>query len=176
MIEVIDNYLERNQFEMIKNLLESKDFPWYYHGNYGGDYPLTEFWFWHDTRGKCTLGKTNIIDNYFDVLTPLLCQLNPLALIRIRANCNWRTQAAKQRAWHRDTTVDCTTSILYINSNDGCTIFKDDDTVVESVENRFITFPSHMQHAATPVTNTERRILINFNYHKRTQGLQFIEN
>tara|TARA_B100000945_G_C20332202_1_gene572986 strand:+ start:581 stop:1111 length:531 start_codon:yes stop_codon:yes gene_type:complete len=170
MIKIEDNYLDQHAFDEIHNLLMSKEFPWYYNNNYGGNYPLTEYWFWHDTHGRKTLGNTNLLDPYFGVLQPLLSQLNPLALIRIRANCNWRTRDEEQRLWHRDTTVDCTTSILYINANDGCTVFKDCDTIVESVPNRFITFPSHMQHAAKPFTSPERRVLINFNYHARKEG------
>ena len=37
------------------------------------------------------------------------------------------------------------TSILYINTNDGYTKFED-GTIVESVENRLVTFDSRMKH------------------------------
>ena len=59
---------------------------------------------------------------------------------------------------------DCVrTSILYMNTNDGYTLFED-GTKVESVMNRLITFPYNMKHAGTTCTDVPFRMVINFNY------------
>ena len=58
---------------------------------------------------------------------------------------------------------DSKTSIFYVNTNDGYTEFED-GTVVESVENRLVTFPSPLKHTGTSCTDTSRRMVININY------------
>ena len=55
------------------------------------------------------------------------------------------------------------TSILYMNTNNGYTKFED-GTTVESVANRFVTFPNHTEHTGTSTSDTEYRLVINFNY------------
>ena len=55
------------------------------------------------------------------------------------------------------------TSILYMNTNDGYTKFED-GTKVESVANRMVTFPNSMKHTGTTTSNSEYRLVINFNY------------
>ena len=62
----------------------------------------------------------------------------------------------KQKQW--------TTSIFYVNTNNGYTKFED-GTKVESVANRMITFPSNMKHTGTSCTDEKKRIVINFNYY-----------
>ena len=61
----------------------------------------------------------------------------------------------KQKQW--------TTSILYVNTNNGYTKFED-GTIVESVANRLVSFPSNMKHTGTSCTDEKTRVVINFNY------------
>ena len=58
-----------------------------------------------------------------------------------------------------------TTSIFYVNSNNGYTVFED-GTKVESVANRFVSFPANMKHKGTSCTDEKIRVVINFNYFK----------
>ena len=57
------------------------------------------------------------------------------------------------------------TSIFYVNTNNGYTKFED-GTKVESVANRMVTFPSNMKHTGTSCTDERIRVVINFNYFK----------
>ena len=50
-----------------------------------------------------------------------------------------------------------------MNTNDGYTKFED-GTKVESVANRMVTFPNSMKHTGTTTSNSEYRLVINFNY------------
>jgi hypothetical protein len=59
--------------------------------------------------------------------------------------------------------IPCTTAIYYANTCDGYTEFED-GTIVESVQNRFVAFPSRMKHTGTTCTNAKSRVVINFNY------------
>ena len=56
-----------------------------------------------------------------------------------------------------------TTAIFYLNTNNGYTLFED-GTKVESVANRFVTFPNGLRHTGTSTTNASFRMVINFNY------------
>ena len=40
---------------------------------------------------------------------------------------------------------------------------------VESIENRFVTFPSHLHHTGTTCTDQKRRVVINFNYYESNE-------
>ena len=56
-----------------------------------------------------------------------------------------------------------TTSILYINTNNGWTVIKGYGKV-ESVANRMVIFDSNLQHSGVTCTDKNRRVVINFNY------------
>ena len=51
-----------------------------------------------------------------------------------------------------------------MNTNNGYTIFEESGQKIESVENRLVTFPSHLKHAAIESTDLPR-IVMNFNYY-----------
>ena len=50
-----------------------------------------------------------------------------------------------------------------MNTCNGYTLFKD-NTKVESVANRFVSFDSQLEHTGTSCTDENIRVLINFNY------------
>ena len=62
-------------------------------------------------------------------------------------------------------TAPYTTSIFYMNTNNGYTEFED-GTKVESIANRIVSFPFNMEHTGTSCTDEQTRIVINFNYVK----------
>ena len=74
-----------------------------------------------------------------------------------------RYQSIINHQLHNDVNIDCNTAILYLNDNDGKTIFENEEKV-NSVKNRMIIFPSNLKHAGTTHTNTKHRMVINFNF------------
>ena len=58
-----------------------------------------------------------------------------------------------------------TTSIFYINTNNGYTKFENGEKV-ESVANRMVTFSTNLKHTGTSCTDERTRVVINFNYFK----------
>ena len=131
--------------------------------------------FSHDGSLVLTVENTNGMLTYslsknekvIEDLAPIIHhpEINCQYLIRIKANCNPRSDRIIKHGFHIDTTTKCTTAIFYVNSNNGYTEFED-GTKVESIENRFVTFPSHLQHTGTTCTDQKRRIVINFNYYE----------
>ena len=55
------------------------------------------------------------------------------------------------------------TGVLYMNTCNGYTAFEN-DTQVQSVANRFVSFPAYMRHTGTTTTDEKVRVVVNFNY------------
>ena len=82
---------------------------------------------------------------------------------KIKVNMNPRTHKIIEHGLHTDLPYRCKTGILYLNTNDGYTIFED-GTKIESVENRFVSFDSNIKHSGTSCTNQQVRLVVNINY------------
>ena len=98
------------------------------------------------------------------ILNTLLLELDPAALIRIKANLNPRTEKIIRHGYHIDTTArNSKTAVYYVNDCDGFTEF-DDGQRVMSKQNRIVIFDSHLPHTGSSCTNNRRRVVINLNY------------
>ena len=84
--------------------------------------------------------------------------------IRINDNLTPRTVFHREMSgYHIDVSLPGNTSILYINTNNGYTQFKNGDKV-KSVANRMVTFDSQKLHSGISCTNQKMRVVLNFNY------------
>ena len=163
--EIIDNFLTPNAFKELQILLLGEEFPWFYMDKI--DYPDDEdkFQFTHSF-----LDTPAFYDGAEEEGAPYTARIfnfisNPY---RIKANLIPRTAEIKVGKFHTDVPVETlrkihTTSILYINTNNGYTEFKNGPKI-ESVANRFVTFPTIMEHRGTSCTDKKIRVVINFNY------------
>ena len=89
-----------------------------------------------------------------------------LSLLKIKANLLTKTNTNIDYGFHTDYYDDrVTTGILYINTNDGYTKFKD-GVVEKSEENKYVEFNSKLFHSGSSCTNDNIRVVINFNYIK----------
>ena len=169
MIKIYDDLLNPKEYKEIKNTFLNDKFPlpWNWSDVLDGDsldvddldnFQLTHVCYNHSTP--------NLIESSgYIAVSPIINHpdLNIRALVRIKANLNFRTPKIVKHGFHVDVPFDCMTGVYYVNSNDGYTEFKD-GTKVESVANRMVTFPSQMLHSGTSCTNKRRRIAINFVY------------
>ena len=127
--------------------------------------------------------------NFYSLLDPILNKIQLKALIRIKANSFSKTEKIIEHGYHRDygevkdkwvkeqktlpyhqflwvnnpVLKESLTSIFYVNTNDGYTKFKD-GTIIESVGNRLLTFPTLTEHTSSTCTDKPTRVNINFNY------------
>ena len=114
--------------------------------------------------------------NFYPLLDPILNKIQLKALIRIKANSFSKTEKIIEHGYHRDygevkdnlwvsnpVWKQSLTSIFYVNTNNGYTKFKD-GTIIESVGNRLLTFPTLMEHTSSTCTDNPTRVNINFNY------------
>jgi|TARA_B100000085_G_C18435807_1_gene468671 hypothetical protein len=162
MIEVIENFLPKTQFkplqEWFMNHCEWTYVP--YVVGEGEDHPddyQFSHMFWFPNRG--------VVSPYMDKISPLLFKINPQVWIRVKANMRMKTDEVRVGGYHIDVgPFGHTTSIYYINSNDGRTTFENGEEF-QSVENTLITFPSRLKHAGSTPSSTKTRIVLNLNYH-----------
>ena len=162
--KIIDDFLSIHEFDKIKENLESDYFPWYWNSHSTG-YDFTPQFTHRFIRGS------TIHSDYFKVWEncSFFEKLGVYMVSKFKVNLNYKTHEQHVGNFHTDfskeKTEGLTTSIFYINTNNGGTKFED-GTIVNSVANRLVTFDCSTQHAAVSCTDVDRRIVVNINYTK----------
>ena len=155
-----DDFLTMEEFDQLDSIINNPFFPWFYqtvqtwdddpffcHTLYHADEPQSEFYRPVQTIFKKYMKWTSMY----------------------RLNVNFCTKGSTSN-FHTDTNGKdneevMTTSIFYLNTNNGYTEFEDGSTV-DSVQNRLVTFPTNTSHKVVGQTDTDKRIVLNFNYIK----------
>ena len=160
--QVIDNFLEKKDHELLYNKLTSLDFHWFINNiitgagkeNHNSYYWTHLFYHAHKTNSN---HYESMIENIF------LEKLDVKSLIRAKANLYPGSSKLTEHGNHQDFPYEHVGAIYYINNNDGYTKLED-DTKIESVANRLLKFDASKPHTSTDCTNDKYRININFNY------------
>ena len=162
--EIIDNFLPKKLFENIKNLsINNGYFPWYLnHGvtnNNDGYIQFCHTFYFNNEK----------FSNYFNMLEPVLEKFKVNSLVRIKANFLLKTNKIIEHDFHEDIAYNdknliANTAVYYLNTNNGYTKFKNNNVIINSVENRMLIFKSNLQHCGTTCTDSDFRTVINFNY------------
>tara|TARA_R110000744_G_scaffold375976_1_gene489873 strand:- start:29 stop:529 length:501 start_codon:yes stop_codon:yes gene_type:complete len=165
-MKIEDDFLDQEQFDTIIKRMEEPIFHWSYNDNIDNESDVDKFQFTHLFYLSDRPGS-----NAIQIVSPLLASLKPISIYRIKANLLTRTSKIVENEFHTDMGVlseekqkQWTTSIFYVNTNNGYTKFED-GTKVESVANRLVTFPTNIKHTGTSCTDEKKRIVINFNYY-----------
>ena len=152
-----DNFLTEDKFQRLQTIILGEEFKWYYLDNIDYINDPDKFQFTHAFFDK-ELG--GVLSDHYDVFNLID------GSYRIKANLLTRTSEIEVNRFHTDIQRDSdqyTTSILYMNTNNGYTEFEN-GWKVESVANRLITFPTGLKHRGTSCTDKKIRVVINFNY------------
>ena len=161
-MKIIDNFLDNEHFEKIKNdIVNNTYFPWYFseYTDYFGEKGLD--------KGKYThvlylQNKPN--SSHYDLILPILEKLECNSLFKVKINSTSHSTKLKEGVYHTDIKFKCKTAIYYLNTNDGYTKFEKNNKIVKSIENRMVIFNSNLKHLGTNTTNAKRRLVMNFNY------------
>ena len=172
MVDIKENFLPDDKFKEIRDTLFSEAFCWYLaHDVVSADSKFgatcEEIYNWQFVHNFYVSPAT--LSEKINTMNPIMKILDPRLLIRIKANLTPRADKIVEHGFHRDVEPPisgATTSILYLNTNNGYTAFED-GTKVPSVANTFISFPSDIKHTGSTCTNEKFRGLINFNYIKK---------
>jgi len=169
---IVDNFLDPTEFNNLQNIILSPMIKWEYvpsivNEDDGDKFQFVHVFYMVNDNGLKFISKLGEYPT-LDFLNPLLNLIKPKELFRIKANILARTSEIEPNVFHTDIggnmgIIPYTTSIFYINSNDGYTEFED-GTKIESVANRLISFPEEMKHRGTSCTDEKIRVVINFNY------------
>lgn len=168
MIDIQDNFLSIKEFEQTHSSLLQWNFPWFT-SKVVEDTEQNEL---HNMQFMHMFYERHApVDDTIQILQHCLQRIQPIAIFKIKANLMPCQNKVVEHGLHIDVTDAETnkighlmkTSILYMNTNDGYTKFED-GTKVESVANRMVTFPNSMKHTGTTTSNSEYRLVINFNY------------
>ena len=155
--KIIDNFLEEKIYENIENIIMSADFPWYFQKTMTGK---DSSFFSH------SIYKQHMVtSSFYEIMSPFLIKMRCNALSEIRLNLTVNKNIHEFSKWHVDRFYKCFTSIFYVNTNNGYTLLDEEEKIkIESVKNRMLIFDSQIKHVAVSQTDTERRVVINFNY------------
>lgn len=164
-IEIIDNFLNEDYFNDLQSNILGYYFPWYYNDGVVNNHDdgLNNYQFTH-----CFYSNFSPSSDFFNLLLPSLEVIKPNSIIRIKANLLTRTDIHIEHGFHVDIPYlkeehHSTTAILYMNTNDGYTKFEN-ETKVNSIENRLVIFNSRLKHTGSTCTDQKKRVVINFNY------------
>ena len=166
-MKIEDDFLEENIFDELQSGIMGADFSWYYNDVIDFDDDKNKYQFTHTFYSY-----NSPQSNYYTKLLPIINKLYLYSIVGIKANLLTKTPTIVENEFHVDSTdlseeklKQVTTSIFYVNTNNGYTKFED-GTKVESVANRLISFPANMKHTGTSCTDQKTRVVINFNYNK----------
>ena len=167
-MKIEDNFLDQKEFDKLQNFMMGQQFDWIF----------TPYILYENDKDKDV--KFQLIHVFYalnapqssliEKLDPILNKINLISLFRIKANLLTRTPNIIENEFHvdmggvsKEKLKQWTTSIFYVNTNNGYTEFED-GTKVESVANRLLSFPANMKHTGTSCTDKKTRVVINFNY------------
>jgi len=166
-MKIEDNFLKQEDFDKIQKLMdEPSPFPWFYADRIVFEDDVDKFQFIH-----AFYDNHMPMSPFSNELDSIINIIQPFSIVKIRAKLLTRTPEIVESTFHVDIPLSeeklkqWTTSIFYINTNNGYTKFED-GTIVESVANRMVFFSTDMRHTGTSCTDEKTRVVINFNYFK----------
>ena len=158
-VKIIDNFLPRGDFELLRDAVFHRNFPWRYSETVAYSDELKEdYYFFH-----LLYTEDKINSSHYHLIQPVLDRVECEKLIRVKANLYPNVNKEVQNGMHRDYEYEHKGALLSLNTNNGYTIFEDGKKHY-SVENRLMLFNPTELHASGLCTNVKRRVNINFNY------------
>jgi len=169
-MRVYKNFISKKDLNILQEHMLGPNFPWYYNKSVVNQYEdgspedKKNFQFTHSFYMNDVINS-----DQFKILIPLIKIINPLTVVRIKANLLTRTSKIIEHGYHTDydeNSHKLTTGIFYLNTNNGYTKFKN-KKIVKSEANKYIEFKGEENHTGSTCTDKNIRVVINFNYIKQ---------
>tara|TARA_R100000656_G_scaffold20893_1_gene18615 strand:+ start:306 stop:800 length:495 start_codon:yes stop_codon:yes gene_type:complete len=157
---VKNNFLKKEDFENIKNMVMGENFPWYFGDNVAHAGKHESHFCWIHTFFRHGEG---IISSAYNLLDPLLKKLKVKALIRVRANLYSNQGKIIEHESHTDYPFKHKGALFSLNTCNGFTALKD-NTKIKSVANRILLLDPSLSHHSSTSTDAKVRCNININY------------
>ena len=164
-MNIYENFLPNSKFKEIESYLMSDEIPWFYSPgvvHVPGEYSQFTFFFVRE-------GKINCTEKQIKILEPIVDKLKVKILYHIKANLLTKTEKIVEHGYHTDYDKNTnpfnngSTAILYVNTCNGYTKFKNNKKVM-SKKNKLVKFNTSVAHTGSSCTDEDRRVVINFNY------------
>jgi len=161
-VQVIDNFLSKEDFKSVYDHIMSAEFAWYWNDVvYRGSKKENQVTNYYETH---LLYQNIPMSNSFDfIIDKFFKKLDIKALERMKVNCYPGQDTLFEHGFHVDRNYTHKGAIFCLNTCNGYTAFKTGEKI-DSVENRMILFDPSKEHSSTNTTNAKRRVNINFNY------------
>lgn len=157
-ITIKKNYLPKQQFKKLKDLLMDYDFPWFYASFNASPNDTKGFHFFH-----LLYNNDKVNSDYYDiVLNPILKKQKYNKLIRAKCNLYTLRDQSIKSDYHIDNTFAHKVLLYSINTNNGFTLFENGQKI-QSIENQLIIFDGLMKHCSVSQTDQNIRVNININ-------------
>ena len=156
-IERKENFINEDYLDIFLKQIQDYYFPWYISEIDSKNNKLKQF---------CHIFYTDekINSDFIKLIEPILDNISYEYLHRVKLNLIPQTNKIIEHPFHKDFEDNkLTTSLLYLNNNNGYTKFKN-KKIIKSKKNRLVTFPSNMLHHGTSCTNEEFRLVLNIVY------------
>jgi hypothetical protein len=157
MINVINNFLNNDEFFEIQKLLSSKKFPYFLTENYKVlTHPIIY-------KTEYSLFLESLISKLSEQLKVKTILSSETYLI-IKDKENLSLNIGKKDPYDISLNDNSLTSLLYINSNNGYTQILGKDKI-DPVQNRLLTFSSNISYEETTPTNEPFKSVIKLTYY-----------
>lgn len=163
-IKIIDNALDKKYFDLIVSTVKSSFFPWYYKtestqkGKAMAD--VADSYYEYQFTHMLYFNQVPMSEHFENLMVPVLEKLNCFSLVRMSVNFMPPVKENKPQGFHTDSPTLCKSAVLYLNTNNGKTVFKNGEEI-ESVANRLIVFDSNLEHSGVTTTSLDGRYVLN---------------
>jgi len=162
--EVIDNFMDKDDFKNLQSLVMGNDVPWYFTKNIntspGYDPNSNQSYLTHHIFNPRLDYVYSTLYKDFYVFLKLL---GMKSIIRAKLNLYMRTDKIEEHNSHTDSSFEHKGCVFSFNTCDGYTKLED-GTKIDSVANRALIFDASKSHSSTSTTNAKGRFNVNFNY------------
>ena len=159
-LEVKEKFLSKKDFKLITDIIFSSRFPWLYNSSVAGVSSDNHGYYIHHIGTDHEPTNTS----QYSFMNPIYDKLGIDVLVdtiyRLRAMHYPKTHTLVKHSLHQDHDHSAKTMLLFLNTCDGYTYFKEQDKKVYSTENTAVIFDSFNWHHSTTTTNTNRRLCL----------------
>jgi len=157
-MKIIDNFLDKDEFNNLNNIIMGDNFPWFYNDfiTTSAD-PSDRQYFTH-----IVYREPGTTSEWFSLFKKVLVKIKCNSIMRIKANMHLRESKERINISHFDYPFKHKGCLLYINDNNGATYIGKEKIIPKA--NRALFFDPSQLHSSSPCTDKKRRVNINFNY------------
>ena len=156
-MDIIDNFLDRAEFEHIQKIVMGDEIPWYYNSFISNPKDERHFYFFTHSFFKNEIGST-----FFPLWRNFLKKLKYKSLIRIKGSLYPSHHEIRPNNFHTDYPFKHKGCLFYINNNNGPTVIGKNSILPK--ENRAVLFDPSIPHHSSLCSDQQVRITIQINY------------